>query len=167
VEKILWLVLGSATLVAALRAGSSRRALYVGRGALGALFIGAGALVNTIYLASGADYSDFADAAHIAFVRDAWHSLVAPNQVVFIGLLIVFEATVGALILSGGRRSQVGLLGLIGMHVGLLAFGWVLSVWSIVMLAALVLLLRAERRRATKPATARVAPSRQLSGVGS
>jgi uncharacterized membrane protein len=167
VEKILWLVLGSATLVAALRAGSSRRALYVGRGALGALFIGAGALVNTIYLASGADYSDFADAAHIAFVRDTWHSLVAPNQMVFISLLIVFEATVGALILSGGRRSQVGLLGAIGMHVGLLVFGWVLSVWSIVMLVALVLLLRAERRPATKPTTVRVASSKQLSGVGS
>jgi hypothetical protein len=53
------------------------------------------------------------------------------------------------------------------MHVGLLAFGWVLSVWSIVMLAALVLLLRAERQPSTDPATVPVAAFRQLTKAGS
>jgi hypothetical protein len=42
------------------------------------------------------------------------------------------------------------------MHVGLLPFGWVLSVWSIVMLVALVLLLRAERHAPTTPTTLRL-----------
>lgn len=55
------------------------------------------------------------------------------------------------LILSGGRRTQVGLIGLIGFHVGQLAFGGVLWIWAPLMLVTLVLLLRAERH---PPATA-------------
>jgi uncharacterized membrane protein len=145
-ERILWLVLGSVALVAAARAGHSRRALYVARGALGVLFIGGGAMVNAVYLATGDHYSNFADAAHLDFVRTTWQSLVAPNQLFFIGLLIVFEATAGALIISGGRRTQLGLVGVIGMHIGLLLFGWITTVWALVMLATFGLLLHAERR---------------------
>jgi hypothetical protein len=145
-EKIMWLVLGGVTFVAALRAGKSLRAIYVGRAALGLLLIAFGAVVNAIYLAAGTDYyADFAEASPFPFVRDTWDSLVLPHQGWFITLLIIFEATVGALILSGGRRTQVGLIGLIGFHVGQLAFGGVLWPWAIVMLVALVLLLRAER----------------------
>jgi hypothetical protein len=81
---------------------------------------------------------------------------VAPHQGIFITLLIVFEAAVGVLILSGGRRTHVGLVGAIGMHVGLLAFGWTMSLWSVLMLVALGLLLRAERR---PPATAVLPPN--------
>jgi hypothetical protein len=54
-ERIMWLVLGAATLVAALRASKSRRAMYLGRVALGVLFIAFGAVVNAIYLALGTD----------------------------------------------------------------------------------------------------------------
>ena len=79
------------------------------RAALGALYLGAGALVNAIFLATGVDYADFADSAHVAYVHDTWRSAVAPNQDVFITLLVIFEALVGALILSGGRRTQAGL----------------------------------------------------------
>jgi hypothetical protein len=147
-EKTAWLVLGFVTIVAALLAGRHPRALYVARAALGALYLGAGALVHVVYLATGTDYSSFADAAHLAFVRDTWRSVVAPRQLLFITLLIVFEAAVGVLILSGGRRTQAGLVGAIGMHLGLLLFGWVFTVWAAVMLAAFVVLLRAERRHA-------------------
>ncbi|HLL65005.1 MAG TPA: hypothetical protein VK453_04560 [Micromonosporaceae bacterium] len=145
-EKIAWLVLGAVALAAACRAGASNRALYVGRTALGALFIGAGALVNVVYLLTGADYGTFADAAHLTFVRDTWHSVVAPRQAVFIGLLIACEITIGVLILSGGRRTEVGLVGAIGMHLGLLMFGWIMTIWASVMLVAFGLLLRAQRR---------------------
>lgn len=128
--------------------------MYVGRAALGLLFIVFGAVVNAIYLAMDNGYYDeFADASPFRFVRDTWQTLVLPHQGVFIGLLIVFEATAGVLILSGGRRTQAGLLGLIGFHVGQLAFGGVLWPWALVMLVALVLLLRAERRPAGRPAT--------------
>ena len=145
-EKVMWLVLGCVAFVAALRARRSLRAMYVGRAALGLLFIVFGAAVNAIYLAAGTNYyADFANSSPFPFVRDTWSSLVLPNQGLFITMLIIFEFTMGALILSGGRRTQVGLIGLIGFHVGQLAFGGVLWPWAIVMLTALVLLLRAER----------------------
>lgn len=146
-EKIMWLVLGGVAFVAALRAGQSRRAMYVGRWALGVLFILFGAVVNAIYLAAGTDYYEaFADPSPFPFVRNTWESLVLPNQGLFIGLLIVAEATAGVLILCGGRWTQAGLMALIGFHVGQLAFGGVLWIWGPVMLVTLVLLLRAERR---------------------
>ncbi len=145
-EKIMWLVLGGVTFVAALRAHESIRAMHLARAALGLLFIVFGAVVNSIYLAVGNDYyADFADASPFPFVRDTWHSLVLPNQGVFITLLVVFEAAAGVLVLSGGRWTQAGLLGLIGFHIGQFAFGGVLWPWATVMLVALVLLLRAER----------------------
>lgn len=160
-EKIAWLVLGAVALAAAFRAGRNHRALYVGRAALGALFIGAGALVNLIYLLTGADYGTFADAAHLAFVRDTWHSVVAPRQALFIGLLIAYEIMVGVLILSGGRRTEMGLVGAIGMHLGLLVFGWVMTIWAATMLIAFGLLLRAQRR----PTATAVQKSRELANL--
>ena len=146
-EVIAWLVLGGVTFVSALRAGSSLRAMYVGRAALGVLFIVFGALVNAIYLIAQPEYyASFADASPFPFVTDTWNTLVLPYQNFFITLLIIFEATMGVLILSGGRWTQVGLVGLIAFHVGQLAFGGVLWPWAAVMLTALVLLLRAERK---------------------
>lgn len=144
-QQITWLILGGTTFLAALLASRSVRALYVARAALGVLYVVAGALVHAWYLASGATYSGFADAAHLAFVRDTWESLVVPNHDVFIGLLVAFEAVVGLLILSGGRRTRLGLRGALVMHLGLLPFGWIISVWAAFMLVAIVLLLRAER----------------------
>jgi hypothetical protein len=79
-------------------------------------------------------------------VRDTWRSLVVPNHVLFISILVVFELAVGVLVLSGGHRSQYGLLGAIAFHVLLLSFGWGFYLWSIPMLVALALLLRAQRR---------------------
>lgn len=149
-EKIVWLVFGGTTFGAALLAARSRRALHVGRWALGVLMVGGGALVNAVYLVSGTDFGSFADAAHFAFIRDTWHLVVAPHQILFITLLIVFEATAGALILSGGAWAQAGLLGLIGMHIGLLGFGWIFTIWAAIILPAFALLLRAERSWARK-----------------
>jgi hypothetical protein len=145
-EKIMWLVLGGVAFVAALRAYRSRRAMFVGRWALGILMIVLGAAVNAVYLAVDPVYYDaFATSSPFAFVRDTWESLVLPNLGFFITLLIVFEAAMGLLVLSGGRRTQVGLIGLIGFHVGQLAFGGAMWVWAPLMLITLVLLLRAER----------------------
>lgn len=152
-EKIMWLVLGGVALVAALRAGRSRRARYLGRWALAVLFIVFGAAVNAIYLFLGTDYyADFADPSPFAFVRHTWTSLVVPNTEFFIALLIIAEATAGALILSGGRRTQIGIIALIGFHIGQLAFGGVLWIWSPLMLVALGMLLRAERQATAPPA---------------
>jgi len=146
-EKIAWLVLGGIALGAAWPAWKgSARALRVGRIALGVLYVGAGALVNAIYLLTGDNYSKFADAAHIDFVRDTWRSTVVPNHTFFITLLVAFELAVGVMVLSGGRLAEVGMLGALAMHVGLLPFGWVITIWSLAMLLAIGLLLAAQHR---------------------
>jgi uncharacterized membrane protein len=166
-EAILWLACGVTTIVAAVLASRSRRARYLGRGAVGVLFILGGALVNAAYLAAGRDYAGFADPAHFAWVTDAWRGVVASNVVPWIGLLVVFEATVGALVLSGGRRTQLGYVGVIGFYLALWLFGWLETVWVVVMLPAMLLLLRAERRATTAPAPTDRIQEQPLTGVGS
>ena len=146
--QILWLVCGVATVVAAALAGRSRRARYVGRAAVGVLFLVGGALLHVVNLATGVDYADFADPAHFGWVTDAWRAVVAPNQVLFIGLLVLFEATVGVLTVSGGRRTRLGLVGVIAFYLALWLFGWIETVWCVVMIPAMLVLLRAERRAA-------------------
>ena len=164
-EKIMWLVLGGTAFGAALKAGHNRRAMYVGRWALGVLFIAFGAAVNAIYLATGTDYyEDFANQSPFPFVRDTWESLVLPNQGFFISLLIIAEATAGVLVLSGGRWTQLGLIALIGFHLGQLAFGGVLWIWAPLMLITLVLLLRAERQ--TGPGLGARQPTAQARQTG-
>ena len=148
----MWLVLGATALVAGLRAGNHQRSARLGRWAVGLLFLVFGAAVNAAYLAADNGYYDeFADASPFAFVRDTWSSLVLPHQGVFIGLLVLFEAVAALLVLSGGHRTQAGLVLLLGFHVGQLAFGGVLWVWAPLMLVTLSLLLRAERRWAAAP----------------
>ena len=146
---VYWLVFWSVTevviLVAAVRARWSRRAMYVGRIAVAVLFIAGGALFNTLTLATGGDYSGFADASYLSFVTDAWHSIVAPNQHIFISLLIAFELAVGLLVLGGGRATRVALVAAIGFHIGLMFFGWQYYPFSIAMIFAFSLLVHAER----------------------
>ncbi|MGZ4571582.1 MAG: hypothetical protein ACXVYC_10985 [Blastococcus sp.] len=148
-DVIVWLVCGVTAIVASVLAARSRRAMIVGRVAVGALMLVGGAVVNAAYLWFGLrDYTAFADPAHFRWVTDAWRAVVAPNQALFINLLIAFEAVVGILILSGGRRTQLGLVGAIGFHAALWLFGWIETVYVLVMLPPLVLLLLAERRAA-------------------
>lgn len=144
-EMIAWPVLGLTTLVAGVMAHRHPRAVLVGRWALGILYVLAGALVNLVYLTTGTDYADFADASFLPFVRDTWASVVAPNQELWIGLLIVFEALVGVLVVAGGRRTQLGMVLVMAFHVALMLFGWFFWAWSVPMLVAVGLLLRAER----------------------
>jgi hypothetical protein len=158
-EKIAWLVLTVVTLGAAITAQWSPKALPVGRVSLGIYYVVAGALVHVMYLITGQSYATIADGAHLALVRNAWRSLVAPHQLLFIGLLVVFEATVGVLVLSGGRRAELGMVGILAMHAALLLFGWIYTVLSAVMLVAVGLLLRAQLRSHRSPEPA---PSHQL-----
>jgi uncharacterized membrane protein len=81
-------------------------------------------------------------------VTHAWNAVVVPNHVLLIGLLAVFEATAGVLTISGGRRTQFGYLAVIGFYLALWPFGWIETVWVLIMLPAMLLLLRAERRAA-------------------
>jgi hypothetical protein len=72
--------------------------------------------------------------------------VVAPHYLFFIGLLVIFEATMGVLVLSGGRRAEIGMIGILGMQAGLLLFGGVITVSAVIMLVAVSMLLRAQRR---------------------
>ena len=150
--QVLWLACGAATVLGALLAGRNRRWLYLGRIAVGGLFLIGGALFNLISVVSGIDYADFADTAHFAWVTETWRAVVGPNQGLFIGLLVLFEATVGMLILSGARRTQLGYVGVIGFYLALWLLGGFQLIWAIAMLPFMVLLLRAERRAEEAPA---------------
>jgi hypothetical protein len=55
--KILWPVCGVATVIAAVLASRSRQARYIGRAAVGVLFIIGGALLHVVNLATGGDYA--------------------------------------------------------------------------------------------------------------
>lgn len=149
--QIFWVTFGTATVIACVLASRSRRAMYAARVMVGMLMLVGGALLNTAILAAGNDYSAFMDGSWFQWVTDTWRAVVPPNHVLLIGLLILFEATVGVLILSGGRRTQLGLLGAIAFHLALCVMGWGVTLYALAMLLALVLLLRAERRAATAP----------------
>jgi hypothetical protein len=150
--QIFWVAYVATAIVASVLAIWSRRSRYVGRVAVGVLMLVGGAVFNAVNLALGEHFADFADQAHFGWVTVAWRTVVAPKHYLFIGLLVVFEVIVGVLILSGGRRTQIGLIGAIGFHLALWLFGWGVTVYSLLMLPTLVLLLRAERRATTVPA---------------
>ncbi len=145
---ILWILCGIVTLIAAVLASRSKRWLYAGRAAVAQLFIIGGALAHVVNLVTHANYASFADPALFAWVTHTWRTVVPPNHVALIGLLAVFEATAGGLIISGGRRTQFGYLAVIAFYLALWLFGWIETVWCIVMIPVMVLLLLAERHAA-------------------
>lgn len=155
--QIMWFGTGIAIIVAGIFASRSRLARQVGRVALFILFAIAGALMHFIALFSGLEtdfYVTFADTAHFNWVTDAWRAVFVPNQALFVTVLAVFELIVGVLIISGGRRTQVGLIGAIAFHLALWLFGGIQLAWTLVMLPFLVLLLRGERLAEAQPALA-------------
>jgi hypothetical protein len=149
--QLLWLASGAATIVAAVFVGRRPRARYVARVAVAALFVVGGALLHVVNLATGVDYTDFADPAHADWVTETWRAVVGPNQVLLIGLLAAFEIAVGALTLVGGRATQLAYAGVVAFYLALCLFGWIEVIWAVVMVPATVLLLRAERAAASTP----------------
>ena len=160
VFEIVFFALAIPAFIADMLAGVSDRARRIGRISTGLLMLLGGAAVNAISLAVGVDYTDFADDAKFSWVTDAWRAVVPAHDVLLIGLLVAFEATVGVMILFGGWLAQVGLVGAIAFHVCLaLFFSWFFTVYGLAMLLPLVMLLRAERcaaaARAHPPTAAR------------
>jgi len=143
---VCWFSLGLIVVGCSVGAQRSRRALGLGIAAVAMLWVVAGAGANLYFVMRGDDFSGFADEASTSFVRDTWESLVVPHHAVFIGLLILFEATAGAAVLVPGRVRQVALVLLMGFNVALLPFGWAYLGWSVPLIAALESLRRADRR---------------------
>jgi hypothetical protein len=143
-----WMTFGVATVIACLLSSRSRRAMLIVRAMVGMVMLVGAALLNTAYLLAGNDYSVFMDASWFPWVTETWRAVVPPNHVLLIGLLILFEAAVGVLILCGGRMTQLGLVCAIAFHVALCVMGWSVTLYALAMLVGLVLLLRAERHAA-------------------
>lgn len=157
-----WLVLGLCFFGGALRAEKSLRAFRLAIGALAALYLGAGAAVHAVYLALGTSYSGFADGSSFAFVRSTWESLVVPNEDLFITLLVLFEATVGVLVLFGGRPRRAALVAVMAFHVAVLAFSWWYLLWAVPMIVACRLLILADRQWSELTHRVDVTPARSL-----
>lgn len=159
---VLWSLCGLVAVAGAIEATRrpAGRGIYVGRAAVGVLFIFGGALVHALNLANGSSYRSFADPAHFAWVRTTWRAVVPPNQTALIALLTAFELAVGLAVLSGGHRTELGLVAAIGFHALLWIFGWIESIYCLVMIPTLVALCRAERLRARRPAV------RETEGLG-
>ena len=155
--QVAWAVLGVIILGGALLAHRSRTAYLAAIGALAVFYTVAGAAVHAWNLATDVSYSGFADWSWSSFVTDTWESLVVPHEWIFIGLLVVFEATVGVLVLVPGRPRRIALVLIMAFHVALLSFGWAYLVWVVPMVVALVLLLRADGRQAALEAPGPVA----------
>ena len=167
---VLWSACTITAVVCAVWAARSRTARYTGRIAVGVLMLVGGAVFNAIQLASGNDYATFADPSPFHWISQTWRAVVPANSVVLIGLLVLFEAVVGVLILGGGRWTQLGYGAAVAFHLALWVFGWFEIGYCLVMLPALVLLLRAERRAArpagatsASPATAAPTPAKTAS----
>lgn len=75
----------------------------------------------------------------------AWEAVVPPNHILLIGLLALFEGTVGVLAPSGGCRTQYAYAGVIAFYLALWPFGWFETTWVLVMLPPMLVLLQAER----------------------
>ena len=156
VSMIVFYVLAVPAFIGDVLAGMSRRARYIGRIGTGLMMLLGGAGVNASFLASGYDYGDFANDAKFGWVTQAWQAVIPANYMLLIGLLIMFEAVVGLMILWGGRLTRVGLVCAIAFHVALgVFFSWFLTGYAAVMLVAFALLLRAELLPPSQPAARR------------
>lgn len=90
-------------------------------------------------VAAGPDfYRHFADTALLPLVRHAWAQVVMADPVTWGLLLALAEATIGGLLLAGGRWARAGWVGVIGFHVLLMLFGFGFWLWSLPALAVLV-----------------------------
>lgn len=108
------------------------------RRALAGMFLAGGVVHVVLGLVAPEVYDSFADGAIVDVVRTAWRDLFVPNATLLALGLAAFEATVGGLILRGGRAGRFGLVGAIAFHVALVAFGWWYLAWSVPMIALLV-----------------------------
>jgi hypothetical protein len=164
---VLWSACSVTAVVCSVLAARRPRAVRAGRIAVGVLVLVGGALFNAVQLAQGNDYAGFADPSPFPWIARTWRAVVPPHHVLLIGLLVVFEAAVGLLVLGGGRGTRLGYGGAIAFHLLLWPFGWFELGYSLLMLPAPALLLRAERR-GTAPAGPATGPAadRPRAGAG-
>lgn len=91
---------------------------------VGALYLVAAGSHVGLVSADPSVYGSFAERGLFAFVRSGWADVVMASPRPWIYALAAGEATLGALLLSGGRAARVGWVGVLAFHALLLLFGW-------------------------------------------
>ena len=115
---------------------------------MGALFLWTSGVHVGIVAADTEFYRAFADGA-LPVVREAWSGVFMASPVLW-GLAVALgELLIGLATLRGGSWTRLGLSGAIGFHLSLMLFGWAFWLWSLPMLAVLVLGVVRETRRAS------------------
>ena len=114
---------------------------------VGQLFLWTSGIHVGIVAADTEFYRTFANGA-LPVVREAWSGVFMASPVLW-GLAVALgELLIGLATLRGGRWTQLGLFGAIGFHLCLMLFGWGFWLWSLPMLAVLILGVTRQARRA-------------------
>jgi hypothetical protein len=109
---------------------------------IGALVVGgfflctAGVHVG-IVMADPHFYASFGDAALVGFVRTGWSDVFMAHPAAWGLAVAAGEATLGALLLVGGRAARVGWVGVLTFTALLMLFGYGFWLWSLPALAVL------------------------------
>ena len=92
-------------------------------------------------------YDTFAKGGLFAFVRTGWSDVVMADPRLWILLLAAGEATMGVLLLVGGRAARMGWVAVLAFHALLLLFGWGVWAYAVPAIALLARLLRHDWHR--------------------
>lgn len=113
---------------------------------VGHLFLWTSGVHVGIVVADTEFYRRFADGA-LPVVREAWSGVFMASPALWGLAVSLGELLIGLATLRGGRWTLLGLSGAIGFHLCLMLFGWGFWLWSLPMLALLVLGVVRESRR--------------------
>lgn len=128
-----------------------RRHPQLARTIVGGFFLSMGGVHLGIVFADPQTYRHFADAALLPFVRDGWADVFMAAPVAWGLGLCAGETVIGALLLARGRAAKVGWCTAIAFHMLLMLFGWGFWLWSVPVLAALLVLARSDWPSLTAP----------------
>ncbi|HEX7994648.1 MAG TPA: hypothetical protein VF506_12055 [Streptosporangiaceae bacterium] len=133
--------------------------------AFGWIFLGSAVIHLILVSAAPSSYDSFADGSWLPFVRQAWRSVLVPNVGYLIPVLIAFEAAVGVLILSR-RYRRTGIAAAILFNLALIMFGWGFCIWSVPVVALLLLFWHLEARSDDEVAEPRVVDTGGRPAIG-
>ncbi|MFM1722328.1 hypothetical protein ABEU20_000882 [Rhodococcus sp. PAM 2766] len=114
---------------------------------VGGLFVFTAGIHVGIVAADAELYRAFADQSYLPWVRTAWRDVFMAHPAAWGLVVAAGELTIGVLILAGGRRTRIGLIGAIAFHVALMLFCWGYWMWSVPMLVPLGYLLSTSEDR--------------------
>ena len=145
--QICWITFGVATVGACLLSSRSRPAMLIAWVVVGMVMLVGAALLNTAYLVAGNENAVFMDASWSPWVTETWRAVVPPT--------LCADRPAHLVRGSGGRAdrqwrapdaARASMCDRVPPRT--LRVGWGVTLYTLAMLAGLVLLLGAERRAA-------------------